>query len=35
MIMSDMYDNAERQKVLDFVDYAFDGTSILVKKGNP
>lgn len=35
MIMSDMYDNAERQKVLDFVDYAYDGTSLLVKKGNP
>jgi polar amino acid transport system substrate-binding protein len=35
MIMSDMYDNAVREKVLDFVDYAQDGTSILVLKGNP
>jgi polar amino acid transport system substrate-binding protein len=33
--MSDMYDNKERQKTLDFVDYAEDGTSILVLKGNP
>jgi len=33
--MSDMYDNMSRQKVLDFVDYAEDGTSILVLKGNP
>ena len=33
--MSDMYDNKTRQKVLDFVDYANDGTSILVAKGNP
>ena len=33
--MSDMYDNVARQKVLDFVDYANDGTSILVLKGNP
>ena len=36
MIMSDMYDNAEREgQGVTFVDYAFDGTSILVKKGNP
>ncbi len=36
MIMSDMYDNLEREKQgVSFVDYAFDGTSILVKKGNP
>jgi polar amino acid transport system substrate-binding protein len=36
MIMSDMYDNAERQQQgFTFVDYAYDGTSILVKKGNP
>ena len=36
MIMSDMYDNAEREgQGVSFVDYAFDGTSILVKKGNP
>jgi polar amino acid transport system substrate-binding protein len=33
--MSDMYDNKTRQKTLDFVDYANDGTSILVAKGNP
>jgi len=33
--MSDMYDNLERRKVVDFVDYAFDGTGILVLKGNP
>lgn len=33
--MSDMYDNKLRQKELDFVDYAADGTSILVLKGNP
>jgi polar amino acid transport system substrate-binding protein len=36
MIMSDMYDNAEREgQGVSFVDYAFDGTSVLVKKGNP
>jgi polar amino acid transport system substrate-binding protein len=36
MIMSDMYDNADRQgQGVSFVDYALDGTSILVKKGNP
>jgi polar amino acid transport system substrate-binding protein len=36
MIMSDMYDNAEREgQGVSFVDYAIDGTSILVKKGNP
>jgi len=36
MIMSDMYDNLEReQQGVSFVDYALDGTSILVKKGNP
>jgi len=35
MIMSDMYDNLEReQQGVTFVDYAYDGTSILVKKGN-
>ncbi|MCJ7797304.1 MAG: transporter substrate-binding domain-containing protein, partial [Thermoleophilia bacterium] len=33
--MSDMYDNLERQKIFDFVDYAYDGTGILVLKGNP
>ena len=36
MIMSDMYDNPEREaQGVSFVDYAYDGTSILVKKGNP
>jgi polar amino acid transport system substrate-binding protein len=36
MIMSDMYDNAEREgQGVSFVDYAFDGTSILVPTGNP
>jgi polar amino acid transport system substrate-binding protein len=36
MIMSDMYDNAEREKQgVSFVDYAGDGTGILTKKGNP
>jgi polar amino acid transport system substrate-binding protein len=36
MIMSDMYDNAQRESQgVTFVDYAYDGTSVLVKKGNP
>jgi len=36
MIMSDMYDNLEREgQGVSFVDYAYDGTSILVKQGNP
>jgi polar amino acid transport system substrate-binding protein len=36
MIMSAMYDNLEReQEGVSFVDYAYDGTSILTKKGNP
>jgi len=36
MIMSDMYDNLERERQgVSFVGYAYDGTSILVKKGNP
>ena len=36
MIMSDMYDNLEReQQGVSFVDYAYNGTSVLVKKGNP
>jgi polar amino acid transport system substrate-binding protein len=33
--MSCMYDNAERQQVLDFVDYAADTTAIITIKGNP
>ena len=35
MIMADMYDNPDREKVLSFVEYAYDGTSIMVLKGNP
>jgi len=36
MVMADAYDNLERQQQgLTFVDYALDGTSILVEKGNP
>jgi len=36
MILSAMYDNAERQaEGISFVDYAYDGSAILVKKGNP
>lgn len=35
IVISAMYDNAERQKVLDFIDYAADGSGILVLKGNP
>jgi polar amino acid transport system substrate-binding protein len=36
MIMSDMYDNKEREgEGVSFVVYAEDGTSIIVKKGNP
>jgi polar amino acid transport system substrate-binding protein len=33
--MSSMYDNKERQAEVDFVDYAKDGTGMLVLKGNP
>jgi polar amino acid transport system substrate-binding protein len=33
--MSAMIDNAERQAAVDFVDYAQDGTLIMVPKGNP
>jgi len=33
--MSSMYDNLARQKTCDFVDYAKDGTGMLVLKGNP
>ena len=39
MAMSDMYDSnaapSYRERVLTFVDYALDGTSIIVLKGNP
>jgi polar amino acid transport system substrate-binding protein len=33
--MSAMYDNKTRQQEVDFIDYAMDGTAMLVKKGNP
>jgi polar amino acid transport system substrate-binding protein len=33
--MSCMYDNPERQEVLDFVDYADDTTAVITVKGNP
>jgi polar amino acid transport system substrate-binding protein len=33
--MSSMYDNKARQQTVDFVDYAKDGTAMLVLKGNP
>jgi polar amino acid transport system substrate-binding protein len=35
VIMSSMYDDLTRQKQADFVDYAKDGTALLVAKGNP
>ena len=35
IVMSGMYDNLKRRNDVDFVDYAWDGTSILVLKGNP
>jgi polar amino acid transport system substrate-binding protein len=35
VIMSSMYDDMTRQKQADFVDYAKDGTALLVAKGNP
>jgi polar amino acid transport system substrate-binding protein len=35
IIINGMNDTAERQKVLDFVDYFHGGMAILVKKGNP
>ena len=36
MIMSDMYDDQKRENSgISYVDYALDGTSILVKTGNP
>ncbi len=35
LVMSALSDTAERQKLIDFVDYFTAGTSILVKKGNP
>jgi polar amino acid transport system substrate-binding protein len=35
MVMASMFDNAERQKQLDFVDYANDGYGLLVPVANP
>jgi polar amino acid transport system substrate-binding protein len=35
IVMSGMYDNLVRRNDVDFVDYAFDGTALLVLKGNP
>jgi polar amino acid transport system substrate-binding protein len=35
VIMSGMYDDLTRQKQADFVDYAQDGTALVVMKGNP
>jgi polar amino acid transport system substrate-binding protein len=35
MVMASMFDNAVREKQLDFVDYATGGTGIVVLKGNP
>jgi polar amino acid transport system substrate-binding protein len=35
MVMASMFDNAERQKTLSFVDYATDGYGIIVPKVNP
>jgi len=35
MIMSNMFDNATREKQVTFVDYALDSEGLLVQKGNP
>jgi polar amino acid transport system substrate-binding protein len=35
IVMASMFDNAERQAQLDFVDYATDGYGILLPKANP
>ncbi|HUA31642.1 MAG TPA: ABC transporter substrate-binding protein [Streptosporangiaceae bacterium] len=35
IVMAGIWDTAVREKALSFVDYARDGLSILVKKGNP
>ena len=35
LVMSAMTDTAEREKVLDFVDYFTAGSSIIVQRGNP
>jgi polar amino acid transport system substrate-binding protein len=34
-VMATMWDTREREKVLDFVDWAKDGVVLVVKKGNP
>jgi polar amino acid transport system substrate-binding protein len=34
-VISGLYDKASRRKVVDFVDYALLGNSIVVQKGNP
>jgi polar amino acid transport system substrate-binding protein len=35
IVMSAMYDQLKRREDVDFVDYAYDGTSLLVLRGNP
>ncbi|WP_336216430.1 ABC transporter substrate-binding protein [Nonomuraea sp. LPB2021202275-12-8] len=35
LIISDMGDNAEREKEIDFVDYAVAGIGMVIPKGNP
>jgi len=35
IVMSSMYDQLKRREVADFVDYAWDGTSLLIPKDNP
>jgi polar amino acid transport system substrate-binding protein len=35
IVMAGIFDTAVREKALSFVDYARDGLSVLVKKGNP
>ena len=35
VVISGMFDTTERQKVLDYVDYAKDMTVLVVEKGNP
>jgi polar amino acid transport system substrate-binding protein len=35
IVMSAMYDQLVRRESVDFVDYAWDGSSLLIPKGNP
>ena len=35
VVISALYDSKEREQALDFVDYAYDGGTIVVEKGNP